>query len=116
MQKVLFLLQHGADPFIRDDTGGDVASGIFSPNWATKTEGYKARAEVLRLLEARGLKFDLALTETANIRNFGEATGKEPPMWINRGAKEPNPQWVKANPNEAEKWYQKVFRRPAPKY
>ena len=80
MKKVLFLLQNGADPFIKDDNEGDVASGIFSPNWAIKIDAYKARAEVLRLLEARGLKFDWALTETANNRNLGEATGQEPPM------------------------------------
>ena len=116
MKKVLFLLQQGADPFIRNNNGGDVASGIFGPNWATKTEGYKARGEVLKIHEARGLKFDWALTETARIRNLDEATGKEPPMQLNSGAKEPNPEWVKANPDEAERWYQKVFRRPAPKY
>ena len=116
MHKVLFLLQRGADPFIRDDAGSDVALGIFSPNWATKTEAYKARGEVLRLIEARGLKIDWALAERTGVGNFAEATGKEPPMWLSRDAKEPNPEWVKANPDEAERWYQKWLRRPAPKY
>jgi hypothetical protein len=116
MQKVLFLLQQGADPFIRNGVGADVASGIFGPNWATKTEAYKARAEVLRLIEARGVKLDWAVIDSAQIRNFGEATGKEPPMWLKGNMKEPNPEWVKSDPVGAERWYQAVLRRPAPKY
>jgi len=109
MKKVLILLQRGADPFIRDESEGDVASGIFCPNWATKTEGYRARGEFLRLLEARGLKFDWALTETVRIHNFDEATGKEPPMWLNRSAKEPNPEWVKANSEKPSNGIKKYF-------
>ena len=115
MPKVLFLLKNGADPFLRNNTGADIASGIFSPNWAKDTESYKARQLVIELLEAKGLIFDWKIVDVANVGNLAEATGKEPVMWLTRSDKEPNPEWVRANPELAERWYQKWLRRPAPK-
>lgn len=116
MDKVLFLLLNGADPFLRNNAGSDIASGIFGPNWAKNTEAYKTRQSIIELLESRGLVFDRRLIETAGIRNLAEAIGKEPVMWLSNDAKEPNPEWVKANPELAEQWYQKWLRRPAPKF
>lgn len=115
MEKLLFLLQRGADPMVRNDVGNDIAAGIFSPNWGVKTEAYKFRQRVLEFLESRNIKADPKIMELAEIRNLGEATGKEPPMWLKSDLKDPNPEWVKANPEKAEKWYQAVRRRPAPR-
>lgn len=121
LKKTLSLLRHGADPFIRDEMGCDIASDIFGVLWYAKdikAEFYriKERVEILRLIEARGVKLDWAISETAKVGNFGEASGKEPPMWLKSDRKEPNPEWVKANPERAERWYQAVLRRPAPKH
>jgi uncharacterized protein len=121
LKKTLSLLRHGADPFIRNEMGCDIASGIFGVLWYAKdikAEAYriKERAGVLRLIEARGVKLDWSIIEKAKVINFGEASGKEPPMWLRSDRKEPNPEWVKVNPERAERWYQVVLRRPAPKY
>ena len=116
MDKLLFLLERGADPFLRNGVGNDIAAGIFAPIWGTGAGGSKLRLQVLKLLESNGVKFDWAVIEAARIGNLGEATGKEPPKWLKSSPKEPNPAWVKANPEKAEQWYQAVLKRPAPKY
>jgi hypothetical protein len=41
----------------------------------------------LRLIEAKGVKLDWAVINSAEIRNFGEASGKEPPMWLKSNMK-----------------------------
>lgn len=116
MGKVLFLLQRGADPFLRDSLECDIALGIFGPNWDAKTEAFRAREQVIKLLAERGVLFDWSTIAKAKIRNLGEAIGKDPPMWLNSDRRDPNPEWVKANPERAEKWYQAVRRQSAPKY
>lgn len=105
MRTVLFLLQRGADPELRDKLNMDIADGIFGPNWDTRSDGYKARAEVIKLLEDRGYIFDWSVIEAFDIRNLGEATGKEPPKWLKTKTykRELNPEWVKLNPEEAER-------------
>lgn len=115
MDKLFFLLKRGADPLVRNEVGNDIAAGLFSPNWGVNTEAYKSRQRVLELLETKGIKANSKVLELAEVRNLGEATGHEPPMWLKSNLKEPNPAWVKANPEKAEQWYQAVLRRPAPK-
>gem|GEM_PF-6374998 len=117
LKKTLSLLKRGADPFVRDERGCDIASGIFNPYVTTKVEAYKnkERAEILDLIAIRGVTIDWAVIAKSHVRNFGEASGKEIPRNL-RGSKDLNPEWVKAFPEEAERWYQAVLRRPAPKY
>lgn len=117
LRAVLYLLQHGADPTIRDKVGLDIAAGLFGPNWDTRSESYKVRAEVIKLLENRGFVFDWSAIKIAEIRNLGEATGKEPPKWLkaNDYRHELNPDWVKVNPKEAEKLLRQMPSSSTPK-
>jgi ankyrin repeat protein len=115
MSVVLYLLNHGTDPWIRDKVGMDLAAGLFSRYWSKAGDANKARNEVIKVLQAKGIEFDWEVIAKADIRNLGEATGKEPPMWLKSNGKEPNPEWVKANPERAEEWYRTVLNRPVPK-
>jgi hypothetical protein len=112
IETVKFLLQHGADPFLRNAAGNDLAAGLFGPNWNVRSAGL--RRDVITRLEQMGIKFDQETIEQAQIRNLGEATGKEPPMWLKNNIGEPNPDWVRANPEQAKLWYQRVLHRGPP--
>ena len=110
----LFLLRHGADPFLRDRADIDIAAGLFGPNWKKEGDVPKMLAEVKQLLEQKGVTVDPRVLEVARIRNLGEATGREPPMWLKGQPNEPNPAWVRAYPEKAEKWYRTVLGREPP--
>lgn len=113
--EVLLLLKNGADPALRAKDGTDIAAGLFHQPNLTK-DADQARLQVIAKLAERGYKFDDdAIASTSRIQNLDEATGKSPPKWL-KGAKEPNPEWVKTHPVEAEEWYQQYRHQPAPKY
>jgi hypothetical protein len=115
-EKLLFLLERGADPLIQDDGECDLVNGLFNSHLRPDLPFDPTRQKIIKLLESKGIKFDWDVIARYSVSNFGEATGKDVPMWTrDKDATEPNPAWVKAYPEKAEKWYRAVLRRPAPK-
>lgn len=110
MDKVLWLLQHGADPLPRTVTGMDLAASLFNPRWDLDPVQGPYRDQVVALLEQRGMKFDPTALATAKIRNLGEATGAEPPMYLLSDPLNPNPAWVQLHPH----WTQDLARHASP--
>ena len=105
METVKFLIEKGADPFLRDNNGLDIAVGLFGPNWDKSSQVWEIRCEVIKILEEKfGVSFDTEAIEKAEIRNLGEASGKEIPMQL-RSKSGLNPEWVNAHPKEAAEWY-----------
>ncbi|MES2694430.1 MAG: hypothetical protein V4773_13215 [Verrucomicrobiota bacterium] len=93
--KILTLLEHGADPAIRNQNGQDVAMWLFIAGNLTPEANYQ-RLQVIEKLKERGYVFDEEIIAKARIQNLDEATGKAPPRFF-KDSKEPNPEWVKAN-------------------
>lgn len=79
MELVYKLLQLGADYRTKRNTGGDIAHGIFGPNWDESSDAYKWRKKVVHWLEDQGYTFDKELIQEYAIVNLDEATGKVTP-------------------------------------
>lgn len=115
--RVLYLLERGADPRLQSEGWGDLAGGLFFDS-ASRPDfrSDPPRQKIIKFLESKGFKFDWAVIAQYKVQNLDEATGQAVPMWRkDRNLSEPNPAWVKAYPEKAEAWYQAVMHRPAPK-
>ena len=113
---VCLLLERGADPLLRSDLGVDVVGGIFGVAFPPGPGVSKWRDEAIRMLRVRHIEARQDIVDRAMIRNFAEASGQEPAMWLKGNMREPNPEWVRANPEQAERWYQAVLKKTAPKF
>ncbi|MCF3649574.1 ankyrin repeat domain-containing protein [Synoicihabitans lomoniglobus] len=107
---VYYLLKRDADPFWRDSSGRDIASRIYNYSFELDPRRTELLERINSLLrEKHNIDLDGGVISDSVVRNFDEATGKIPPMWLkNSGGSSPaklNPLWISQFPDEYQKWY-----------